>query len=134
MQWSKISLILRLDYVKNLAQIITDRAKEMSILMADEIGKPRKQGMGEINKCVLLCDYYLKNSEKILSPKHVSTEFFESYVTYRPVGLVFGIMPWNFPFWQVFRFAIPSLIVGNSVLLKHASNVQGCANMIKGFF
>ena len=106
----------------------------MSILMADEMGKPKKQGMGEISKCVWLCDYYLKNSEQVLSDKHVETEFYESYVTYRPIGLVLGIMPWNFPFWQVFRYAIPSLIVGNGVLLKHASNVQGCANMIKDCF
>ena len=106
----------------------------MSILMADEIGKPKKQGIKEINKCVWFCDYYLKNSEQILEDKCVETEFYMSYVTYRPIGLVFGIMPWNYPFWQVFRFAVPSLIVGNGVLLKHASNVQGCANMIKDCF
>ena len=132
--WSEIDLISRLDYVKNLAHILNERAKEMSILMADEMGKPKKQGMGEISKCVWLCDYYLKNSEQVLSDKYVETEFYESYVTYRPIGLVLGIMPWNFPFWQVFRYAIPSLIVGNGVLLKHASNVQGCANMIKDCF
>ena len=102
----------------------------MSALMADEMGKPKKQGMGEISKCVWLCDYYFKNSEQVLNDKHVETEFYESFVTYRPIGLVLGIMPWNFPFWQVFRYAIPSLIAGNGVLLKHASNVQGCANMI----
>ena len=76
----------------------------------------------------------LKNSEQMLSVDSVKTEFYESYVTYCPVGLVFGIMPWNFPFWQVFRYALPSLIVGNGVLLKHASNVQGCANVIKESF
>ena len=134
MDWSEIDLISRLDYVKNLAHILNERAKEMSILMADEMGKPKKQGMGEISKCVWLCDYYLKNSEQVLSDKYVETEFYESYVTYRPIGLVLGIMPWNFPFWQVFRYAIPSLIVGNGVLLKHASNVQGCANMINDCF
>ena len=128
--WSEIDLISRLDYVKSLAHILNLRAKEMSALMADEMGKPKKQGMVEISKCAWLCDYYLKNSEEILSDKYVETEFYESFVTYRPIGLVFGIMPWNFPFWQVFRYAIPSLIAGNCVLLKHASNVQGCANMI----
>ena len=102
--------------------------------MADEMGKPKKQGIAEISKCVWLCDYYLENSEQVLNDKYVETEFYESYVSYRPIGLVLGIMPWNFPFWQVFRYAIPSLIVGNGVLLKHASNVQGCANMIKDCF
>ena len=131
--WSKIDLISRLDFVKNLSHILNDRANELSILIADEIGKPKKQGKGEIRKCARLCDYYYENSEQILSDKHVETEFYESFVTYRPIGLVFGIMPWNFPFWQVFRYAIPSLIAGNGVLLKHASNVQGCANMIKNF-
>ena len=130
MGWSEIDLISRLDYVNSLANLLNLRAKEMSVLMADEMGKPKKQGMVEINKCEWLCDYYLKNSDQVLSDKYVETEFYESFVTYRPIGLVFGIMPWNFPFWQVFRYAIPSLIAGNGVLLKHASNVQGCANMI----
>ena len=133
-EWSKTGLISRLNIVKNLTFLLKDRAEEMSILMADEMGKPKKQGVGEINKCIWLCDYYLKHAEQILIEKHVKTEFYESYITYRPLGIVLGIMPWNFPFWQVFRFAIPSLIVGNGVILKHASNVQGCANMIEDCF
>jgi len=134
LNWSDVNLTSRLDQLKKLTQIINKRANDMSILMADEMGKPKKQGMGEISKCVWLSDYYLENSEQVLSDKYVETEFYDSYVTYRPIGLVLGIMPWNFPFWQVFRYAIPSLIVGNGVLLKHASNVQGCANMIKDCF
>ena len=132
--WIELDLISRLSFLKNLAQILDERSNEMSILMADEMGKPKKQGMSEIKKCIWLCDYYFNNSEKFLFNKHVKTEFHDSYVTYRPIGLVLGIMPWNFPFWQVFRFALPSLIVGNGVLLKHASNVQGCANMINNCF
>ena len=132
--WSKIDLTARLNYLKNLSTLLNDKAEEMSIIISDEMGKPKKQGMAEIRKCVWLCDYYLENSEQILSNKRVKTEFYESFVTYRPLGLILGIMPWNFPFWQVFRYAIPSLIVGNGVLLKHASNVQGCANMIKDCF
>ena len=132
--WSKIDLISRLDFVKNLSHILNERASELSILMADEIGKPIKQGKGEIKKCSRLCDYYYKNSEQILNDKHVETEFHKSFITYQPIGLILGVMPWNFPFWQVKRYAIPSLIVGNGVLLKHASNVQGCANMIKDVF
>ena len=106
----------------------------MSALMADEMGKPKKQGMVEISKCAWLCDYYLKNSELILSDKHVKTEFYESFVTYQPIGLILGIMPWNFPFWQVFRFSVPSIIAGNGVILKHAPNVQGCAFRIESIF
>ena len=132
--WSEIDITSRLDLIKNLAHLLYERAEEMTNLMADEMGKPKKQGMGEISKCVWLCDYYLKNAEQVLCEKHVETEFYESYVAYCPIGLVLGIMPWNFPFWQVFRYALPSLIVGNGVLLKHASNVQGCANMIKDIF
>ena len=132
--WSEIDLISRLDLVKNLSHILNERANDVSTLIADETGKPKKQGKGEIRKCAWLCDYYYENSKQILSENHIETEFYKSFVTYRPVGLVFGIMPWNFPFWQVLRYAIPSLIVGNGVLLKHASNVQGCANMIEDLF
>ena len=128
--WSEVDLLSRLNPLKNLARILNERSNEMSILMADEMGKPKNQGMAEVRKCALLCDYYLENSEQILSDKYVKTEFYESFVTYRPLGLILGIMPWNFPFWQVFRYAIPSLIIGNGALLKHASNVQGCANMV----
>ena len=133
-KWSGMDLILRLDYVKTFSQILNKKAEEISILMSDEMGKPKKQGVAEISKCVSLCEYFLENSEQVLSDKHVKTEFYESFVTFRPTGLIFGIMPWNFPFWQVLRYAIPSLIVGNGVLLKHASNVQGCANMIEDLF
>ena len=132
--WSEKDLFFRLKRIKHLNLILNERADEMSVLMADEMGKPKKQGMEEIGKCAWLCDYYLKNSKQALSIERVETEFYDSFVTYKPLGLILGIMPWNFPFWQVFRYAIPSLIVGNGVLLKHASNVQGCANVIKDCF
>ena len=104
--WSEIDLVSRLDFVNKLRRTLSKRAKEFSTLIADEMGKPKNQGIGEINKCVWLCDYYLKNTEQILSDEYVETEFYESFVTYRPLGLVLGIMPWNFPFWQVFRFGL----------------------------
>ena len=88
----------------------------MSALMADEMGKPKKQGMVEISKCVWLCDYYLKNSEQVLSDKYVETEFYESFVTYRPIGLVFGICHGIFHFGKFLGIAIPSL--GNGVLFQ----------------
>ena len=88
MGWSEIDLKSKLDYVRSLTNILDLRAKEMSALMADEMGKPKKQGMGEISKCAWLCNYYLENSEKVLCNKYVETEFYESFVTYRPLGVV----------------------------------------------
>ena len=133
-KWCKLGLKFRISLIKELALNISQKSRDFSTIMADEMGKPLKQGMAEINKCVWLCDYYVENAEKFLNNKKIESEYSKSYVTYSPIGVVLGIMPWNFPFWQVFRFAIPSLIVGNGVLLKHASNVQGCANAIESCF
>ena len=132
--WENINLYDRLKLIEELANILKAKTKVLSILMADEMGKPISQGQLEINKCIWLCNYYIENARNILLNKKIETEFYKSYVSYQPIGLVFGIMPWNFPFWQVFRFAVPALIVGNGVLLKHASNVQGCANAIEECF
>ena len=132
--WKNTKLDLRISLIKELANTFKDRNKDLSILMADEIGKPLSQAKSEINKCVWLCNYYIENANDYLSANNIETEYFKSYVTYKPIGLVLGIMPWNFPFWQVIRFAIPALIVGNTILLKHASNVQGCANAIEDCF
>ena len=132
--WEKTNLDFRVSIIKELSSGLKDQKKELSTLMADEIGKPISQGELEINKCIMLCDYYSEIAKQTLSRNNIETEYFKSYVSHRPIGLVFGVMPWNFPFWQVFRFAIPSLIVGNGVLLKHASNVQGCASAIEHCF
>ena len=102
--------------------------------MAEEMGKPISQGISEITKCASLCDYYYSNSVEFLKPQYIDTEATESYFLYEPLGVILGIMPWNFPFWQVFRFAIPTLIAGNSIIIKHASNVQGCANQLEKLF
>ena len=134
LSWSNTSLNLKLNLINELAHILKNNIKDISILMADEMGKPISQGELEINKCAWLCEYYIKNAKKMLSNENIETDFYKSYVSLQPIGLVLGIMPWNFPFWQVFRFALPSLIVGNGILLKHASNVQGCASAIDGFF
>ena len=132
--WKTIELSAKLSLIKKLSSVLKFNIKSLSSMMADEMGKPLAQGELEINKCIWLCNYYIDNAEAYLQPEHIETEFFKSYISFQPIGLVFGIMPWNFPFWQVFRFAIPSLIVGNGVLLKHASNVQGCANAIEKCF
>jgi len=132
--WEKTDLTFRISLIKELANNLNDQNKELSTIMADEMGKPISQGKLEIDKCVWLCNYYNQNAINFLSSNNVKTEFFKSYVSYKPIGLVMGVMPWNFPFWQVFRFAVPALIVGNGVLLKHASNVQGCAHEIQKCF
>ena len=132
--WGNTELNFRISLIKELSNSFKDQKRELSILMADEIGKPLSQGVLELNKCIWLCDYYIKIAKNILSEKNIKTEYFKSYVSYKPIGLIFGVMPWNFPFWQVIRFALPSLIVGNGVLLKHASNAQGCANAIQHCF
>ncbi|MDC0165353.1 aldehyde dehydrogenase family protein, partial [bacterium] len=132
--WKTIKLDLRLSLIKTLKSTLKDNIKNYSALMADEMGKPLAQGSFEINKCIWLCNYYIENAEACLSSEQIETEFYKSYTSFQPLGIVFGIMPWNFPFWQVFRYAVPALIVGNGVLLKHASNVQGCANAIEKCF
>ncbi len=99
--------------------------------MAQEMGKPLAQGRGEVEKCAWACEYYADHAEGFLAPEPVETDALRSYVAYRPIGIVFAIMPWNFPFWQVLRFAAPTLVGGNAALLKHAPNVPGCALAIE---
>ena len=93
--------------------------------MADEVGKPLTQGVSEVEKCAWACDYYADFAESHLAPDVIKTESTKSYVAFEPLGVVLAIMPWNFPLWQVFRFAAPALMAGNAGLLKHASNVPG---------
>jgi succinate-semialdehyde dehydrogenase/glutarate-semialdehyde dehydrogenase len=99
--------------------------------MALEMGKPVAQGRGEADKCASCCDYYAEHAERFLAPERVETDAARSYVAFEPIGPVLAVMPWNFPFWQVFRFAAPALMAGNVALLKHASNVTGCALAIE---
>ena len=132
--WKNTNLKFRLERIKQLSEIVSERKIEYASLMAQEMGKPLKQGIGEIEKCIWLCNYYILNSDEFLKDKTIETGGQKSFVTIQPIGLVLGIMPWNFPFWQVFRFAIPCLISGNGAILKHASNVQGCGFAIESSF
>src|SRR3989440_10063648 len=102
--------------------------------MAEEMGKPIRDGIAEIQKCAGGCDYFAENAERFLAPEPVATEARKSYVAFNPLGVVLAVMPWNFPFWQVFRFAAPGLMAGNAAVLKHASKVPGCALAIEDVF
>ena len=120
--------------MKRAAQILRDRAAEYGELMSVEMGKPAKDGRAEAEKCAWVCDYYAENAERFLEPEAVQTDASKSFVVFQPLGVVLAVMPWNFPFWQVFRFAAPNLMAGNVGVLKHASNVPGCALAIENIF
>ncbi|MBL7119096.1 MAG: NAD-dependent succinate-semialdehyde dehydrogenase [Dehalococcoidia bacterium] len=132
--WRRTSFAERARLMKKAARILRDKAEDYARLMAQEMGKPIKSGRGEAEKCAWGCDYYADNAEEFLQPEAVNTDASKSFVTFQPLGVVLAVMPWNFPFWQVFRFAAPALMAGNAVVLKHASNVPGCALAIEDIF
>ncbi len=131
-QWAGRSFAERGRCMRSVARLLVERRDEYARLMALEMGKPLEQGRAEIEKCAWGCDHYAEHAERMLADEPVATDAWESFVTYRPLGVVLAIMPWNFPFWQVFRFAAPNLMAGNGAVLKHASNVTGCALAIEG--
>ena len=109
-----------------LAEHLRSRRESYAASMAREMGKPIVEGRAEIDKCVWLCGYYAERGAEFLADERVDTDASESWVSYEPLGTVLAVMPWNFPFWQVFRFAVPALIAGNVGLLKHAPSVPAC--------
>ncbi|SZD73752.1 Succinate-semialdehyde dehydrogenase [NADP(+)] 1 [Candidatus Ornithobacterium hominis] len=132
--WRKTSFEERAKKIMKVAQFIEKEKNEFAKIMTLEMGKPISQSISEIEKCVWVCEYYAENAEKFLEPKSIETDAQKSYIRYDALGVILGIMPWNYPFWQVFRFAIPTLMAGNTVLLKHASNVmQSSKNIAKAF-
>ena len=133
-EWRNKSISYRSKKMKNLAELLRKRKEELGILMTQEMGKPINQSIAEAEKCAWVCEYYADNAERFLSKKEISTDSKKSFISFQPIGLVLAIMPWNFPFWQVFRFAAPTLMAGNVGILKHASNVQGCAKEIEKLF
>lgn len=132
--WQKTSFTSRAKLMKNAAQILRDNAGAYGKLMTQEMGKPIAGGRAEAEKCAWVCDYYADNAEIFLQPEIIATDAGKSFVTFQPLGVVLAVMPWNFPFWQVFRFAAPGLMAGNAGVLKHASNVFGCALAIEEIF
>jgi succinate-semialdehyde dehydrogenase / glutarate-semialdehyde dehydrogenase len=117
--------------MRRVAALLRERQEELARLMAVEMGKPLPQGRSEADKCAWVCDYYAENAERFLSREGVATDASKSFVAFNPLGVVLAVMPWNFPFWQVFRFLAPGLMAGNGGVLKHASNVSGCALAIE---
>ena len=132
--WRKTSFSIRSELLKNAAAILQSNKEAFGRLMSLEMGKPYSQSLAEVVKCAKGCEYYADNTEEILADRIIETDASKSYVSHQPIGIVLAVMPWNFPFWQVFRFAAPALMAGNVGVLKHASNVQGCALAIEKIF
>ncbi|MGK9368325.1 NAD-dependent succinate-semialdehyde dehydrogenase [Melioribacter sp. Ez-97] len=133
-QWKEYDLKGRCDLMKNAgAQLLKEKEKYAEII-TNEMGKPISQSIAEVEKCAWVCDYYAENAKDILKNEIIETDATESFVSFEPLGVILAVMPWNFPFWQVFRFAAPALTAGNGAVLKHASNVSMCALAIEEVF
>ncbi|MCP4664204.1 MAG: NAD-dependent succinate-semialdehyde dehydrogenase [bacterium] len=132
--WRRTRFPERAALMRKAAAVLRDRREPYARLMADEMGKPISGGRAEVDKCALVCDYYAENAEAFLADEEIASDATRSFVTYQPLGVVLAVMPWNFPFWQVFRFASPALMAGNAGVLKHASNVPGSALAIEEVF
>jgi succinate-semialdehyde dehydrogenase/glutarate-semialdehyde dehydrogenase len=132
--WRRTDFSSRSDLMHRAAQVLRDNAGKYAKLMAQEMGKPIRDGVAEIQKCAGTCDFYADNAERFLAPEPVKTEARKSYVVFQPLGVVLAVMPWNFPFWQVIRFAAPGMMAGNGAVMKHSSNTPGCALAIEHMF
>ena len=132
--WRRSPFSTRSTLMRKAAAILRERSSDLAKLMAEEMGKPLKQGVAEAGKCAWACEFYADNAETQLAPDVIRTEGSKSYVAFEPLGVILAIMPWNFPLWQVYRFAAPALMAGNVGVLKHASNVPGCALAIEEIF
>ncbi len=129
--WKTSNFTQRKELMLKTAVLLRNRIEEYARLMTVEMGKAKREAIAEVEKCALVCDYYAENAEKFLSNKKIDVPEGEAYVAHDPIGIVLAVMPWNFPFWQVFRFLVPNLMAGNVGLLKHASNVPQCALAIE---
>ncbi len=132
--WSNVDIEKRSKIILEIGSFLKTNKRSYAEIITNEMGKPITEAIGEIDKCVWLCEYYAENASKFLGDQHLESDAQKSLVAFEPLGVILGVMPWNFPFWQVFRFAIPAILAGNSVLLKHASNVQASALAIEKIF
>ncbi len=132
--WRDLPISERALMVKRLGDHLRTEKRKYAEIITREMGKAIKESLAEVEKCAWLCDYYAENAERFLQPEEIKTENKKSYVVFQPLGIVLAIMPWNFPYWQAFRFGIPAIIAGNVILLKHASNVPMTALSIEDAF
>ena len=130
-QWRRTSFADRSAAIRKASAILRQRKDEFAALMTEEMGKTVSDGRAEVEKCAAHCDWFAEHAERYLADEPVDIGGGEAFVTFNPLGVVLAVMPWNFPFWQVFRFAAPALMAGNGAILKHASNVPGCALAIE---
>jgi succinate-semialdehyde dehydrogenase/glutarate-semialdehyde dehydrogenase len=134
LKWRRTSFADRSAVIHRAAEILRARKDEFARLMTEEMGKTFDEGGAEVEKCAFHCDWFADHAQEYLAEEPVDLGTGETFVTFNPIGVVLAVMPWNFPFWQVFRFAAPALMAGNGALLKHASNVPGCALAIEEVF
>jgi len=132
--WRQVPVKERCELLVNAGGVLRKNVEKYAKTMTLEMGKPISEARGEIEKCAWVCDFYAENAERFLADEIIETDATESFVSHDPIGTVLAIMPWNFPYWQVFRFAAPTLAAGNTGLLKHAPNVFGCAKHIEEIF
>jgi len=132
--WRRLGFTERAEPMQRVGALLEDRKDALALLMAREMGKPIAQGISEVEKCAWVCRHYADHAHSFLVPEELPSDATKSYAAFQPLGVVLGVMPWNFPFWQVFRFAAPTLMAGNACVLKHASNVTGCALAIGDLF
>jgi succinate-semialdehyde dehydrogenase/glutarate-semialdehyde dehydrogenase len=133
-EWSKTSVETRVKALLKVANVLLANKETYARTIAQEMGKPLKEGIAEVEKCANCAKYFAEHGPKFLADQPIATEYRKSYVAFRPLGVILGVMPWNFPLWQVLRFALPSLMAGNVGILKHASNTPGCALAIESIF
>jgi len=132
--WRRSAMHERSHFMLRAAALLRERKAEYGALVAREMGKPLAQAVAEIEKSAWVCDFYAANAEGYLKPEEIDMDGATGMVVFEPLGLVLGVMPWNFPFWQVFRFAVPALMAGNGAIVKHSPNVTGCAIAIESVF
>ncbi len=132
--WKLVDIKTRIVYLQKVREKLWQNKEYYGKLITDDMYKPIAQSIAEVKKCALLVDYYIEEGEALLQGRFIKTEWTETYTENNPLGVILGVMPWNFPFWQVFRFAIPTILAGNTVVVKHASNVPLSAKAIEDCF